>query len=521
MNEAKALEVIEKLDIYMLNNLTENNTLQNPYDIQARRGMDFLEQINKSLEVNETLKKRAEYLYSALKVAALRSNDNAEQAKTYFEHVHGTKGIFEKGITDTDEALKMAEIALETKNTPNDQIIEYISAQSVAGRLTMQQSKKFEELMPIINDISELETQIKAKQEINNTNDQTKALIVRKEKQSIFKKIIDFFKGLKKENVKDSPRKQTTNELPQEELPTTNESPSIKKEPNFIETIKVETQPQPQYKASQNIEPEHIVVSDLHGDIKKWGEVKKLIQKNPNIKVTMLGDAMDRGDYGPEILLQIKELSEQGRIDYLPGNHDIFAYNYLKAPHNTRSHIMAQAHLERNHGEITMQKLDDFDNMVKAELAKGNISKSVSVQELAEWLGKQPIQKKAQENGINYALSHAIFDEELYQYDKNFNLEKALSLELENGSNSEVYNKFMNCLWYREDDKRTQYSEVSYPEGCAVVVGHTPQASGINMKANFKGDPGKILIYVDTGRRGLQGYNLTKGKEFDFDGQVR
>lgn len=36
---------------------------------------------------------------------------------------------------------------------------------------------------------------------------------------------------------------------------------------------------------------------------------------------------MDRGKYGLQILLQIKELCDKGRAEYIPGNHDIYAYN--------------------------------------------------------------------------------------------------------------------------------------------------------------------------------------------------
>ena len=62
----------------------------------------------------------------------------------------------------------------------------------------------------------------------------------------------------------------------------------------------------------------------------RWEFVKQMMKQNPNLNVIILGDAMDRGSYGVEMLLQIKELSDVGRVRYVPGNHDEFAYDFLR-----------------------------------------------------------------------------------------------------------------------------------------------------------------------------------------------
>ena len=255
-------------------------------------------------------------------------------------------------------------------------------------------------------------------------------------------------------------------------------------------------------------EPEYIAISDLHGNMDKWNMVKDLIDSNPNVNVIMLGDAMDRGDFGPEILLQIKELSDKGRMKYLPGNHDIFAYNYIKMRKNPNSSpfVMAQAHLENNGGEVTMQKLDRFSSVVNSEFAKGNISQKVTLDELADWLGAQPIQRKMEIDNYKFALAHAIFDEKLYEQNPNFNLADALELEKNGQKESETYKKFYTTMWYREGDMRTQPAKPTFPENNVIIVGHTRQPE-VNIDFNKPKSP---IVYIDTGKGSLSGFSLNK-----------
>lgn len=149
---------------------------------------------------------------------------------------------------------------------------------------------------------------------------------------------------------------------------------------------------------------------------------------------------------------------------------------------------------------------------------RGNLKNRVSKNELIDWLGRQPIQQKTNINNIDYALAHAYFDDDLYQYDKNFNLEKGLQLELDGRSDNNILNKFRTVMWYRERDSRTKYSEVTFPDGCLMVVGHTPQRE-INL-SNFESNANHQVIYVDTGNGKFQGSNLSKVCSLDFENQV-
>ena len=58
-------------------------------------------------------------------------------------------------------------------------------------------------------------------------------------------------------------------------------------------------------------------ITDLHGRLDLWKEVKKILQ--PNDKVYFLGDAMDRGPDGYALFL---ELLSDKRVVYLKGNHE-------------------------------------------------------------------------------------------------------------------------------------------------------------------------------------------------------
>ena len=238
----------------------------------------------------------------------------------------------------------------------------------------------------------------------------------------------------------------------------------------------------------------------------------------------ILGDATDRGKNGIEILLQIKELSDQGKIEYIPGNHDAFLYNYVKTKaelDETEGRISKRTetvieiferdlmHIEENGGEKTLEALEKFDKIVDDEIKKGNIKEKISKEELINWLGIQPIQKKIKLGNIKYALAHAYFDEDLYQKAPYFCMQRGLSLEI-NKRNNLFVNKYKTILWYREKENKGLYASVEFPHGCVMIVGHTPQKE--LTVSNFEENPFKPVIYIDTGKGKLTGWDLTEGK---------
>lgn len=283
-------------------------------------------------------------------------------------------------------------------------------------------------------------------------------------------------------------------------------SSNVQEESHSIINNNLETNEQTNLNLSKNPQPETIVISDLHSRLNSWLKIKKQIEDNPNLNVIVLGDAMDRGDYGLEILLQIKELSDTGRVKYVPGNHDEFAFNFMssfldRVDSSDKIYKNALLSLQKNGGKKTIEKILNFNKTVEDALNNHVISKPIKINELKDWLGNQPLQ--IVENGANdihYALAHAIFDPKLYNYDSNFNLKKAYDMQRKGYtlSNNQVLKHFKNVLWYREENKDTHFAPVTLPLGHVVIVGHTPQKDGVTIKYpnnNYK----QPMIFIDCG----------------------
>ena len=268
--------------------------------------------------------------------------------------------------------------------------------------------------------------------------------------------------------------------ITKEKMEETNKK--VNPDKDFLQNLKVK-----QESIKRQPEPEKIlVISDLHGDINKWEAIKSIMKQSPNTKITILGDAMDRGEYGVEILLEIEELSKKGKIEYLPGNHDIFTYNYLVGNGTVKSDALKQ--MLGNGGEETLSHLQGLTVDQKFDLV--------------QWLGNLPIQAKKQIGDSEYCLSHAVFDEKLYRADKDFNLKEAYNIRENYSSeqmadeNNEAYARFKNCMWYREQDERTHFSPLALPQNGIMIIGHTPSKEGIRLEQIGN----KKAICVDCGR---------------------
>ena len=71
------------------------------------------------------------------------------------------------------------------------------------------------------------------------------------------------------------------------------------------------------------------VISDIHGCV---NTLKKLVeevrQKYPKISLYSVGDLVDRGSFGFEVVEYI--ISE--KIKFVPGNHELMFYHFMKNP---------------------------------------------------------------------------------------------------------------------------------------------------------------------------------------------
>lgn len=371
MNNHILLERMDEADIFLLDNLNEQNKFKNPNDVNVRILLYNLDLVSEQLDENENsiLRKRLDKIRRVFRYASNYRLQPWElnDAQDYLTYIADTKKTYVQGIADTEQALSNIVNALRADHVPDEYSINYVLAQNGANGLTREQQNRFEVFIPLINKISEIEKLAKSEVQRTTSTPTTQALVVQKEKPAFLKKILDFFKN---KFSKHQPTKQETklqNSYQHVEPATVETKPY---EPSFRKEIK-QTPSNPTANNRPVQTRDHIVISDLHGDFEHWSKIRFELNKNPNLKVTILGDAMDRGEFGPEILLQIKELSDKGVVQYLPGNHDIFAYNYVKmrnAP-SSQAFTMAKSHLERNGGKSTMKKLDNFQEVVAKAIA--------------------------------------------------------------------------------------------------------------------------------------------------------
>lgn len=91
--------------------------------------------------------------------------------------------------------------------------------------------------------------------------------------------------------------------------------------------------------------------TDLHGNYNIWQQIKDYLQED-DIAI-FLGDAIDRGDRGFEIFV---ELLADDRIVYLRGNHEQMMYDAW-----FNRHADAFSHWKRNGGQETLNNINKLN----------------------------------------------------------------------------------------------------------------------------------------------------------------
>lgn len=71
------------------------------------------------------------------------------------------------------------------------------------------------------------------------------------------------------------------------------------------------------------------VMSDIHGRKKEFDEMLEKIHFSHNDKLYILGDYVDWGPSGIELILQLIDMTQQGNTICLWGNHDIMMYDVI------------------------------------------------------------------------------------------------------------------------------------------------------------------------------------------------
>ena len=470
MDREYIIEILDNIDRLMLNELDKNLKFTNPLKCQ-----EVANEISKlprleEIEENSVLYKRIRAVRDAFFRASNKGRyEVKDYSKYYFRWLEGEKEIAEGKELSLRESVNLSVDASMTGHEDNEKVKQILdSSYMFSGKKASNLPKKITWIDKLRNKLNRIFR---------------RNIAVETNKPKVDSKAIT-----------EAERKR------------------------FASSIEVTTQqPVIIYQQIQH-KPDVVVISDLHGNMQKWEYVKNAMQRNPKLQLIIEGDAMDRGPFGLQILMQIKELCDQGRAEYLPGNHDSFAYNYLKTEGTQYAEYeaaqFAKENWEKNGGEVTKQSFENFDNIMNNEIQIGNIKNRISKEELIDWLGSRPIQKALRVNNQDFALGHAIFDEELYKADPDFNLYKALVKELR-GEKDLVYHRYLNCMWYREEDESTHYAPLALPKDYVTVVGHTKQLEADLKKLGNEQD--KPVIYIDCGLGKLQGFSLTTMKSVQLE----
>ena len=183
------------------------------------------------------------------------------------------------------------------------------------------------------------------------------------------------------------------------------------------------------------------VLSDIHGNLRRFESIMNQINFQPDDTLYILGDVVDRYPHGVKILRQIMKMPN---VKMLIGNHEYMmlrAIGHCKdaADEKENTNWRERRLWYRNGGMVTHEYLKHIKKEYRADVFR--------------YIRQLPINIDVQVNGINYKLVHASPIE-------NFMSLYAYSYEYENEKEFAVWERWNECH--------------HIPEGCVLVFGHTP-----------------------------------------------
>lgn len=214
------------------------------------------------------------------------------------------------------------------------------------------------------------------------------------------------------------------------------------------------------------------VVSDIHGCYEKYKELLKTIDLGEEDVLYVLGDVIDRGSEGFQILL---DMAQQPNIVCLMGNHEAMAIDVI-------SEILISGEQGRklNFSKAAMGALSRwFYNGGEVSLMDFLALNEEQMQTVWEYMKKLPLYKEITVGDKQFVLVHGGLEK--------FSLTKPL----------ESY-KANEILWYRPT-LETEY----YSDKC-TIFGHTPVQLLTNSNETDTDTPAKIYhnknwIAIDCG----------------------
>ena len=175
------------------------------------------------------------------------------------------------------------------------------------------------------------------------------------------------------------------------------------------------------------------VLSDIHGNERRFNSIMKQINLQPEDTLYVLGDVIDRYPGGIRILRQIMAMPN---AKMLLGNHEYMMLRALGCPYDDyRDDGGALAHWYRNGGKVTHDHLKHIRKTLR--------------QEIVDYLHSLPTNLDVDVKGITYKLVHGAPAEE-YDFTPRYK------------------NPVYYAVWKRLDANDPQ------PEDYTLIFGHTP-----------------------------------------------
>lgn len=173
----------------------------------------------------------------------------------------------------------------------------------------------------------------------------------------------------------------------------------------------------------------HYVLSDIHGDRDAFDTVLSMIDLHPDDYLYILGDVIDRGQYGIELLQRTQDMEN---CTILLGNHEHMMINALRHPEITR------------YMRIWMNNGCDYTYQQFQELSPAD------QEDLLQYLESLSVQTEVEVDGKQFVLVHAA------------------PMELFDRLNWKYSNPTEFAVWHR------LRFETNLLEGRTVIFGHTP-----------------------------------------------
>lgn len=183
------------------------------------------------------------------------------------------------------------------------------------------------------------------------------------------------------------------------------------------------------------------VMSDIHGAYEKYKKMLELIRFFAEDELYILGDVIDRGEGGIDILLDVMQ---RPNVHVLMGNHEDMAavqFQYELRPESIKNLPLLQeifsSWILHNGGRVT------YDAFMKRT--------DEEKQQILQYIRSMPLHQSLTVNGQKYFLAHTIA--ETYAVEEAGGLDKLTGYDY---------------LWGEPD-----YEEV-YADDTIIVTGHTP-----------------------------------------------